>query len=110
MKVRERRRKSGQREYYMDFRFAGQRVRKVIPCAKSRTEAREIAEIHFADLKRRELLGDLAGPTASEQSLTLSALLEADRKRVGIADSTRTSERFQPACGPLPEATIADRK
>jgi hypothetical protein len=95
MRVRSRKWSNGKQAWFMDYIMDGIRQRRKIPGALTRKEAQEIADRWFADRKRREFLGEMAGPTATQECLTLYDMLIRDRERVGGAESTRVSEKNQ---------------
>lgn len=92
MKVRQRKRKSGATYWFMDFTLNGQRQQVPIKGVKTKREAEDVAKLYWAKVTRENLLGEYAGPSAVEQSLTLKGLLETDRERVNISDATRSME------------------
>lgn len=93
MEVRKRRSPAGKLMYVMDYRHNGERRRVTLKGVRSMSEAREVAELRYGELKRKEALGELAGPTVAEKCLTLKQLIDRDVERTGIADRTRRAEK-----------------
>lgn len=79
--------------YFVDFRIGGQRTRETLKGVRTKAEADELANDIYQDAYRRHRLGEEAGPTRAELSLTLGELLEHDALRPGIRDRTRESEK-----------------
>lgn len=113
MKLRRRTRASGAVVWFMDYRLRGERRQVVIPgirldptpdlkpgtaawtraIKKGEKQAQEIAETYFLDLRRKDILGELAGPTLGEKMLTLEQAFREDLERHGISAWTRVMER-----------------
>lgn len=94
MKIKTRKNRSGEAVFVMHYQdpFTGKRKESTLRGVYDKRDAEAVAAQLFGDIVRRARLGEAAGPSLAERTLTVSALLEADGKRAGIAPWTRRIE------------------